>query len=53
MIKKINFYNWRIMLMSIERIAEFEKVSLEQFTKDWMKAFPVVGRLHFSFNDVT
>ena len=24
----------------IERIAEFEKVSLEQFTKDWLKAFP-------------
>ena len=35
MIKKINFYNWRIMLMGIERIAEFEKLEKE----DYIKAF--------------
>ena len=28
------------MGINMQRIAEFEKVSLEQFTKDWLKAFP-------------
>lgn len=28
------------MGINMKRIAEFEKVSLEQFTKDWLKAFP-------------
>ena len=29
----------------MQRIAKFEKVSLEQFTKDWMDCFPMYGEL--------